>query len=119
MSAQVVHHHHIAGLQYRVQQMFDVGQENIDVRRLFNGHRRDHAAQTHGAQNGQDLPVATRCCLMEACAFHASRVESRHRGSDAALVQENQPLRRDRLDARRELFASLAVGFGVSLGRVE
>lgn len=119
MSAQVVHHHHIAGLQYRVQQMFDVGQENIGVRGLFDGHRRDHAAQAHGAQNGQDLPVAARCRLMDASASRGSRVESRHRGSDAALVQKNQPLRRDRLDARRELFAALAVGFGVSLGRVE
>jgi len=99
--------------------MFDVGQENIGVGGLFDGHRRDHAAQAHGAQNGQDLPVAARCRLMNASASRGSRVESRHRGSDATLVQENQLLRRDRLDARRELFAALAVGFGVSLGRVE
>jgi hypothetical protein len=118
MNAQVIHHHHIAGLQYRVQQMFDVGEENIGVRGLRSSSR-DHAAQAHGAQNGQDLPVAARCRLMDASASRGSRVESRHRGSDAALVQENQPLRRDRLDARRELFAALAVGFGVSLGRVQ
>lgn len=56
---------------------------------------------------------------MNAFASRASRVEPCHRGSDAALVEENQPIRRDRLDARRELFASFTVGFGVSLDRVE
>jgi hypothetical protein len=37
--------------------------------------------------------VAARRRLMDASASRASRVEPRHRGSDAALVQENQPLR--------------------------
>jgi len=31
MRAQVVHHHYIAGLQYRIEQMFHVGQENVGV----------------------------------------------------------------------------------------
>jgi hypothetical protein len=52
-------------------------------------------------------------------AFRVARVEPRHRGSDAALDQKNQPLRRDRAYPRGELFAPLAVGLGITRGGVE
>jgi len=115
--AQVIHHHHVAGLQYRAQQMFDVCQENIRVGGLFYGHGCDHAVQAHGAQNGHDLPVAARRRLLDASASHAPRVEPRHRGSDTALIQKNQALRRDR--PRDEFFTPLAIGLAIALDRVE
>src|ERR1039458_10422576 len=75
--------------------------------------------EVHGAKNRHDLPVAARCRLMNAPAAHTARIEPCHRSSHTTLVQENQPLRRDRLDACRELFAALAIGFGVALDCME
>jgi hypothetical protein len=56
---------------------------------------------------------------MDALACRATRIEPRHRGSHATFVQKDQALRRDRLDARRELFAPLAVGLSVAFDGVE
>ena len=99
--------------------MFDVCQENIGIGGLLDRHRCDHAAQAHSAKDRHDLPVAARRCLMDASTPGTPRIEPSHRSSDATFVKENQSLRRDRLDARHELFASLTVGFGVPLDRME
>ena len=99
--------------------MFDVSQENIGVGGLFDGHRCHHAAQAHSTQDRHDFPVTARSRLVDASASCTTRVEPCHRSSYATLVQENQPFRRDRLDVRRELFATLAVGLGVTLNRME
>ncbi len=51
--------------------MFDVGEEDIGVGRLFDGHGGDHAAPAQGAKNGHDLPVAARRRFVDAPASDA------------------------------------------------
>src|ERR1700678_1440991 len=47
------------------------------------------------------------------------RIEPRHRGSDPALVQENQLLRPDRRDSSEELLTLFTIGFGIALAGLE
>ena len=49
---QVVHHHHVARTQLRTQAMIQIGEENIAIGGLLDGHRSDHAARAESAQNG-------------------------------------------------------------------
>ena len=96
--------------------MIQVGQENICIGSLFDGHGGDHAAGTHGAQDGQDFPVAAGRCFVDARASWTTRIEPRHRSCDTAFIQENQLVERGRADFFAELRALLLIGFGVSLG---
>jgi hypothetical protein len=73
--------------------VFKLGQEDIGVGRLFDVHGCDHAVHAHGAKDGHDFPVTARRRPVDASASRTARVEPCHRGSDATLVQENQPLR--------------------------
>ncbi len=99
--------------------MLDKSQEDIGVSGFLNGHGCDHAVQAHCTQNGHDFPVTSGRTLMDAPASLTTRTEPRHRGRDTALIQKDQPLRRDRSDVRDELFALFAVGFRIALAGVE
>ena len=83
--------------------MVQVGQKNICIRGLLDGHRRDHATGTHSTQDGQDFPVAARCCFVDARASRTTRIEPRHRSGDTAFIQENQLVERGRVDFFKEL----------------
>lgn len=83
--------------------MIQVGQENICIRGLLDGHCGDHAAGTHGTQNGQDFPVAAGRCFVDARASRTTRIEPRHRSGDTAFIQENQLVERSRVDFFKEL----------------
>jgi hypothetical protein len=83
--------------------MIQVGQENICIRGLLDGHGGDHAAGTHGAQDGQDFPPATGRCFVDVRASRTTRIEPRHRCGDAAFIQENQLFERSRVDFLKEL----------------
>jgi len=83
--------------------MIQIGQKDICVGSLLDGHGGDHAARAHRAKNGQDFPVASRRCFVDARTSQTTRVEPRHRSSDAAFIQENQLVQRDRVDFFEEL----------------
>ena len=96
--------------------MIQIGQKNICIRGLLDGHGGDHAARIHGAQDGQDFPVAARRCFVDAPASKTTRIAPRHRSRDAAFIQKNQPVERGRVDFLKKLRPLLLIGFGVSLG---
>ncbi len=57
--------------------------------------------------------------FVDALASETAGVEPRHRGGDTALIQINQPFRRDGLESLEELFAPLKVRFRVALDGME
>src|SRR5579863_1447047 len=99
--------------------MVEVGEEDVSVGGCGDGHRSDHAAQAHSAQDGDDLPISLRRPFMDARPAKAARKATRHRGRDAAFVKEDEPFRIDCEDALVELGATDTVGFGVSFDGVE
>ena len=99
--------------------MIQIGQEDVGIGSLFDGHGCDHAPGAHRAQDSHDFPMAARRRFMDASASQTTRIEPRHRSGDAALIQENQLAQRGRMDFLKELRAPLLIGFGVSLGGVE
>ena len=99
--------------------MLNIGQKDVAVGGLFDGHRCNDSAQAHRAQNGHDFPASAGRCFTDAPASGATRIEPRHRGRDPAFVQENQVFRRDRRDSSDKLLALLTIGFAISLGGVE
>ena len=99
--------------------MIQIGQKNICVGSLLDGHGCDHAARTHRAKNGQDFPVASRRCFVDARASETTRIEPRHRSRDAAFIQKNQLFQRGGMDFLKEFRPLLLIGFGVSLDGVE
>jgi hypothetical protein len=96
--------------------MIQVGKENICIRGLLDSHGGDHAASTHGTENGQDFPVAAGRCFVDARAPRTTRIEPRHRSGNTAFIQENQLVERGCVDFLKKLRALLLIGFGVSLG---
>lgn len=119
MGTQVIHHYCVTGLERRTQDVLNIGQKDVAISGLFDGHRRNDSVQAHRAQNGHDFPVSPGRCFTDAPATGATRIESRPRGRDAAFVQENQVFRSDRRDSSDKLLALFAIGFGISLGGVE
>ncbi len=117
--AEVVHHHHISWSEGRAEEMVQVGEEDVRIGGRGDGHRSDHAAQAHRAQDGDDLPVSLRRPFVDARPAEAARKAPRHCGRDAAFVKEDQPFRIDREDALVELGATDTVGFGVSFDGAE
>ena len=99
--------------------MIQIGQKNICIRGLLDGHGGDHAARIHGAQDGQDFPVALGRALADARPTHTSGIAARHLRGNAAFIQENQLLRRNVAEGLDELLASFAVGFRVAFLGVE
>ena len=99
--------------------MIQIGQEDICIGCLFDGHGCDHAPGAHGAQDGHDFPVAARRRFMDAPASKTSRIEPRHRSGHTAFIQEDQLVQRGRMDFLKELRPPLLIGFGVSLGCVQ
>ena len=116
---QIVHHHHVARPQCGAQHLLHIGLEDIAVGGRFDGHRRKDAAQAHRAQGGQHFPATLRRGFADPLALRRPAPLPRHGRGDAAFVQENQLLRRDRGDGGEELFATLEVGLGVAFGSVE
>jgi hypothetical protein len=119
MRTQVIHHHHVARPQLRAQDMIQIGKEDLCVGRFFDGHGCDHAPGAHSAEDGHDFPVAARRRFMNAPASNTSRIVPRHRSGDAALIKEDQLVKRGRMDFREELCPPPLSGFSVSLGCVE
>ena len=99
--------------------MIQIGQENIGIRGLLNGHGRDHSAGTHRTENGQDFPVALGSGFVDAPASQTTGIAPCHLRGHTAFVQINQVFRRGRADFFEELATPLLVGFGVALSRVE
>jgi len=58
MRAEVVHHHHVARRQLRAKDLIEVGEKYLSICGLGDGHGGDHAARAHGADDGENLPVA-------------------------------------------------------------
>jgi hypothetical protein len=116
---EIVHHHYIAGLQDRAQNLVQEGKEYIPVRSRLDGHGSDHATGAHCAQKGEDLPVAFRCALVHPCPTWSARIQTRHARGNTAFIQEDQLFRRDRAETFDKLFSPTAVFFFVPLRGVE
>jgi hypothetical protein len=116
---EVVHDDQVSGLQLRAEDRVEVGEEDLGVGGGLNRHRGDHASEAYRAQDGEDLPVAFGRAFMHPRSLQAACEAPRHLRRDAALIEEDQLLRRGLADAGKVLFAPDAVGFRVALGGVE
>lgn len=59
MRTQVVHDHHLAGLETGAEHPVQVSKENLPVRGHLDGHDGEHALGAHSAQDGEHCPVAS------------------------------------------------------------
>jgi hypothetical protein len=99
--------------------MVPIGQEEVAVGRLLDGHGGDDAAGAHRAQDGEDFPVALGRAFADARPTPTAGIAARHLRGNAAFIQENQLLRRNVAEGLDELLASFAVGFRVAFLGVE
>src|ERR1019366_8612902 len=72
-----------------------------------------------GAEDGGVLPMASRSGFMHAPPAAGAGITACHLRGHSALVEEDQLLRRDGLEALEELFPPLAVLFAVAFDGVE
>jgi hypothetical protein len=71
-------------------------------------HHHSAASSLHGRispRKGQYLPVSAGRGFVDAAASRTARIESRYRGRDTVIVQENQMFRRFRADEIDKLVA--------------
>ena len=90
---QVVHHHDVAGPQRRDQDLLDIGEEGRAVHGAVQGHRRGHAGQAEGADEGGGLPVTVGNRRPAPLAAGRTAIHPGHLGRGPALVDEHQSLR--------------------------
>src|ERR1035437_8045662 len=119
VGAEVVHYDYIAGPQLRTQHLFEIGQKDVAIGGLLDGHGRQQAAEAQGAEDGEDLPMASRSGFMHAPPAAGAGITACHLRGHSALVEEDQLLRRDGLEALEELFPPLAVLFAVAFDGVK
>jgi hypothetical protein len=119
MRTEVVHDDDIAGLQRGAENVVEVSQEDLSVGCSLDGHGGDHAAETHRAQDGEDLPITFGRRFVNANFSGRSCITPRHLGRDAAFIKVNQLLWGDGTQPVQEDFAPRAVLRGVALGGVE
>ena len=99
--------------------MIQVSEEDLRVGRGLDGHGGDDAIQTHSRQDGEDPPASFRRRFVYANAPRRPGITPRHLGRDAAFIEEDQLLGRDRPETGEEGFPPPEIPFRVSLGGVE
>jgi len=119
MRAEVVHHDHVAGPEFRTEHMVKVGEEDLRIRCRFHGHGGDHATYAHCTQYREDLPVALGRGFGDAPSSPSTSIPLGHLRRDAALLQKNKPFRSDGAQLFYGGFPSLAVRFHVAFCGVE
>ena len=93
---QVIHDHHLPGTQPRTQDLLPIGQENISVAGLGNGHRSLQAAGGQRRQPSYRAPVTVGRGFPHPFATPRSAVIAGHLRGRAALVQKHQLVGSDR-----------------------
>ena len=119
MSAQVIHHHHVARSQRRPQHLLDVSKKHIARRRPGNRHQGIEATLRKRPDQGHVHPRVLGHTVDDALTFGGASMRSRHRQIDARLINERQALGRNLGDLGAVVLAGLADPFGVTFARLE
>jgi hypothetical protein len=103
--------------------MIKIGQEDIHVGCLFGSHGCDHARVLMAPRMVmilQWLP-GVASWMRWPPKHRAQDMEHRAASSmgDTAFIEEDQPVKRGRIDFVKELRPPLSIGFGVSFGCIE
>jgi hypothetical protein len=93
MGGQIVHHHHLPGLQCRAKYLSDVGQEDIAVGGRLHRHPGLPSLDADSAQHGEGSPSPIRSTLVDSLPAWRSSVESGHVRGYAAFVQKYETCR--------------------------
>jgi len=92
VAGKVVHHHHIARLEYRRQLLLDPGQEDAAVDRAFDTQGCDESAGTQRTQEGRRLPTSVGHARHQPRAAWTATVSPRHVGLGPRLVDEDHAI---------------------------
>lgn len=93
MGGQIVHDHDITGRQGRRQDLLHIGQEGRAVHGAIQDHRRRHAAQPEGADEGGGLPVSVWHRRPASLTTGRPAAQPGHLCRGAGLVDEDQAFR--------------------------
>lgn len=93
LGGEIVHDHHVAGLQGRGQHLLDIGQEPGPVHRAVEHHRGGHARQPQGSDEGGRLPVTVRHAAPQPLPARRSPVAAGHLGRGSRLINERRAAR--------------------------
>lgn len=88
--AQVVHHHHIPGVQLRREKLLRPGQERRPIDGAVQSQRSRETRLAQRTDKGRGLPVPLRRVPPAALAARASSVPQRHVRAGPGLVDEDQ-----------------------------
>lgn len=86
---EVIQHHHVAGLERRHQDLFDVGEEGRIVDRSIEHGRCGEAIAAQCRDHGVGLPVTARGVIVEACATRTAPIAAQQIRRDAGLVEKH------------------------------
>ena len=93
MTAEIVHHDDVAGVQRGKQQLLDVAQEALAVDWAVDELRRFDPVVAQRSQEGRSAPAAVRNFGRETAAARRPSAQRRHVGPGPGLVDEHQPKR--------------------------
>ena len=92
MRGKVVHHHYLARLQCRAEDLFEVGQEDIPIGGRLDRHHRLPSFDADGTQHRDRPPASIRCPFVDPLAPACSSVKFRHVRGDATFIKKHEPL---------------------------
>jgi hypothetical protein len=91
--SEVVHDDDVSGLEFRDEDLIDIGLKRLAVDRSVENHRRCHSRQSERADESRRFPMAVRHAHAQPLAARRSPVAARHVGGGPSLVDKNEALR--------------------------
>jgi len=93
VTAEIVHDDDVAGLEYRYEQLLDIGTETLAIDRSVEDTWCGQPVAAQRAEEGQCAPVAVRGEAAQALAAGCPSAQRRHVGLDPCFIDKDQPAR--------------------------
>ena len=91
MGGQVIHHHDVAGLERRDQDLIEIGQKRVTIHRPIEQAWRGESGNPQRRHERAGLPVMMRCVIVDARAAAAPAVAPQQIRGDPALIEKHEP----------------------------
>jgi hypothetical protein len=92
MTGEVVEDDDVAGFEFGDEELPHILGKDLAVHRLVDDQRGEDAIPAQSGEEGGDLPMAGRRITFYALAARGPPIAAYHVGSDAGLIEEDQPL---------------------------
>jgi hypothetical protein len=86
---QIIHDHHVSGLQRWAEHLPDVGVENLGIGSSWDGPASRRTIQSNRAYQGSGIPVALRGFGLDSLSFWSAPTQASQIGLGTGFIQKN------------------------------